>query len=466
MKFFLAGIKGTGMSHLYTFLTQTGNICEGCDVEEDFFTSALLKGAVIHPLDSHLPADTDVLIHSSAYDNHNLTCMREAQERKIPVLSYPGALAALTGQVPSYGVSGTHGKTTVCAVATHLIASAGFMGSSIYGSFPVGSDRTYAKGLKALVIEACEYRDHFLLYDLCGLVITNIAFDHPDWFPDIEAVRKSFEKRVLSLRQGGFVIFHSSLEKSAGSWSRMRPDLTFIMYGKGRYSVQEGFTGLTLDGVGFDAPDRNGDILSDYAAALLLASCVIVKSEGGIIDESTIHEKLLLLSPSASSFPGSVSRCERVAEEGGITFLCDYAHHPDEIRVAIDNVRKRYENRRIVLLFMPHTASRTSALMKEFTSALSLADAVFVQKVYASARDDESSRDLSHELIRNLEREMFRSLYPRIMHVGEVRSDDEAVSGLSSFLLSGDICITMGAGDNRKLIGAVVSAIRGHKGER
>ena len=115
---------------------------------------------------------------------------------------------------------------------------------------------------------------------------------------------------------------------------------------------------------------------------------------------------------------------------------------------------------------MPHTASRTSALMKEFTSALSLADAVFVQKVYASARDDESSRDLSHELVRNLEREMFRSLYPRIMHVGEVRSDDEAVSGLSSFLLSGDICITMGAGDNRKLIGAVVSALRGHKGER
>ena len=450
------------MSHLYSFLTQSGHRAEGCDRDGGFFTEKLLKDAVIHPLDCHLPQDIDTVVYSAAYENHPLTSMSEARRRGIPCYSYPSMLALLTGLYPSYGVSGTHGKTTVSAMTSHLLQSACFPASSIYGSFLCCSDRSYADGDRALVIEACEYRDHFLLYDLEGLVITNICFDHPDWFKSIADVRASFEKRVLSLKQGGFVICHASLEKSASGWKALRPDLDIIIYGKGRYSVSVNSSGLfELDGVYFESSDRNSEIISDYAAAMLLASSVMVKSDGASLTGETIHEKLSVLAHFVKSFPGSVSRSECVREEGGITFIADYAHHPDEIRTCIDNIRKKYEGRRIVVLFMPHTASRTKALMKEFVPSLALADAVFLQDVYTSARDDESDADLTGQLLKGLEREMFRTLYPRLMHASRVRSDAEAVNALSSFLQMGDICITMGAGDNRKLIEAVAEMIKG-----
>ncbi|MGN0907356.1 MAG: glutamate ligase domain-containing protein [Bullifex sp.] len=461
MRFFLAGIKGTGMSHLYSFLVQSGHTAQGCDIAEDFFTSPLLEDAVIYPLDCHLPEGTDLVVYSSAYEKHPLPSMKEALENGIPCLSYPEALSYLTRQFPSFGVSGTHGKTTVSAVTTHLLESIGFGASSIYGSFLKGRPCAFAGGTDALILEACEYRDHFLMYDLEGLVITNIAFDHPDWFKDIDQVRSAFEKRVLTIKQDGFVICHSSLEKLIGKWRSVRPDLTFVIYGKGRYSVHSHVTGgYEADGILFESPDRNAEILSNYMAAMLLAAAVMLKCEGKPLSDSSIHEKLSLIAPHVHSYPGRVSRSEYVREEAGITFIDDYAHHPDEIRVCIDNIRKRYPARRIVVLFMPHTASRTQALMKEFVSALSLADAVFLQDIYKSARDDSSSRDLTGELLKGLEKEMFRTLYPRLLHSSRVSSDEEAVTALSSFLLSGDICITMGAGDNRKLIAGI--AVRVH----
>ena len=155
------------------------------------------------------------------------------------------------------------------------------------------------------------------------------------------------------------------------------------------------------------------------------------------------------LLPFLSSFPGLAARGELVAEEGGVMYIDDYAHHPDEIKVALSNIAHKYGRHRLVVLFMPHTASRTKALLPRFVESLVGCDALFIQDAYASSRNDGGS---SLELYKAIDRRVFRSLYTRLGTVVHVKDDEMAVSVLSSFLEDGDILVTLGAGDNRRLI--------------
>ena len=145
--------------------------------------------------------------------------------------------------------------------------------------------------------------------------------------------------------------------------------------------------------------------------------------------------------------------------EGGVTYIDDYAHHPHEIKVCLDNLRRKYPGRRIIALFMPHTASRTRALMKDFVTVLSAFDALFIQNVYSSARSD-GGNEASLQLYKALEKKVFRTFYGRLNSVAYCDSDDDAVMRTASFLIPGDILVTLGAGDNRALIDRIASAGR------
>ena len=202
------------------------------------------------------------------------------------------------------------------------------------------------------------------------------------------------------------------------------------------------------------------EILYDHVAGLLACAALSAAIRGVDLDESSIAREADALIPLLSHFPGLTARGEVVLEEGGVTYVDDYAHHPDEMKVCIGNLRKRYPSRRLVVLFMPHTASRTKALMKDFVSVLSRCDAVFIQGVYASSRGDDDQSDESLRLFKALDRQVFRTFYGRLSSVFYRRSDDEAVESLSAFLEPGDVLVTLGAGDNRKLIGGIAQRRR------
>ena len=108
---------------------------------------------------------------------------------------------------------------------------------------------------------------------------------------------------------------------------------------------------------------------------------------------------------------------------------------------------------------MPHTASRTRALMKDFVTVLSAFDALFIQNVYSSARSD-GGNEASLQLYKALEKKVFRTFYGRLNSVAYCDSDDDAVMRTASFLIPGDVLVTLGAGDNRALIDRIASAGR------
>ena len=146
MKYYLVGIKGTGMSHLASYLALGGDHVEGEDVEEDFYTRDIISSFRIFPLGSPLPDDVDVLVYSTGYGKRPPRAVDEALSRGIDVLTYPQMLARLSRDRITVGVSGTHGKSTTCAVASYLAEKSALPAGSVYGSFLQHSHGTYHAG--------------------------------------------------------------------------------------------------------------------------------------------------------------------------------------------------------------------------------------------------------------------------------------------------------------------------------
>ncbi|AEV30972.1 UDP-N-acetylmuramate-alanine ligase [Sphaerochaeta pleomorpha str. Grapes] len=484
-KVYLVGIKGTGMASLAVLLHKTGANVSGCDSPEIFSTDTLLAENKIPVISgfsiSSLPSSTNIVIHSSAYQR-TLPILQEAERIGLEIYSYPEFLALLSKESDSYAVAGTHGKTTTTAVASYLLASLGFHDFpfySIYGSNLQGESSLPYQGSEVALFEACEYQDHFLSYSLRGALVTNVDFDHPDYFHDLAHVQESFEKFVVNIRPNGFLICCNDdpgSKKLAQYCRDRRPDITLMTYGfndNGPFWITknhwDGTYSLScLGGRYFVLPPLSEPLLDDYIGGAVLALAIMLDrpqvklylDDSQIISEEAIPSVAGMLTERLVSFPGCVGRSEVMLEEGGITYIDDYAHHPMEIKATIDMLHIKYPKRPLAVLFCPHTASRTKALLKDFVIALSLADKVVIQHSYASARNDtDLSEDPAILLEKALSTHIMRTYRCHLQTVSYAPDDKTAVSIMSVQLQPGDLCITMGAGNNR-LLGPEIAQAR------
>ncbi len=463
MRAYLVGIKGTGMAHLARLLVAMGYTVSGCDTAERFATDAVLEAAAIS-VDigfsaALLPFNCSLLIYSSAY-NSDLPIIAAATEQEIPCISYPAFVASLSERQRSWAVAGTHGKSSSCAIATHLLASesAGtFPFYSLYGSSLVGRDETPYWGSEHALFEACEYRDHFLFYTLYGVLVTSVDYDHVDYFSSPEAVAESFKALIDRIAPAGVLIYNSDESGAAalGNYAQAsRPDLKIIGYGEsatGAHQLARIEAGsYSLTGVpeplklGVDTPA----LVGNYLGALLLAN----EMQGGNT------QQLATLSAHLESFPGLVGRLELIDQVGQILCYDDYAHHPKEIVVTLSEVAARHPEHQRLVLFSPHTASRTSAFLQEFVEALQGADHIIIQPTYASARGDgaEQAADPAYLLYRKLSERLGR-------RVSWAAGEQQAVAEAAKRLQEPSVCITMGAGNNRSLAQAIALAMRSHR---
>jgi UDP-N-acetylmuramate--alanine ligase len=143
----------------------------------------------------------------------------------------------------------------------------------------------------------------------------------------------------------------------------------------------------------------------------------------------------------AESFPGTAGRLEELFTNNGIVYIDDYAHHPTEVAVALRTLQSRYGERRILTIFYPHTVSRTKAYFDGFVEALSGSDLLIVRPVYASARCDGSPAESA-----NLGRSLAESADGYF-----AQTEDAVIDIATELLLPGDVCVTMGAGNNNGL---------------
>lgn len=477
---YLVGIKGTGMAALAVLLSHGGEQVRGCDVAERFSTDQQLEDAGI-PVDvgfepDLLPADTTCVVYSSAYKS-DLPILEKGRALGVPVLDYNQFLARLTRRQDSYVVCGTHGKTT-CTAMTAFLLSQGkrkdYPFYAIYGSMLKGSHTMPDQGREAFLLEGCEYRDHFLSYQTRGALLTTCEWDHPDYFPSEKAYVESFRKFIDQIQSGGFLVIcvDGRHMKELADYASERNDLMVVRYGfsdRGMFSItREPELWFSLPALAdpFRLPVKSDEWICDMVGSSLFATCMLLDArkpklyldDGLLVTDEALVTVLGMMLRDIPGYPGTVGRMEVMADEGGVLYIDDYAHHPTQIKTVIEGLRARYPRRRIVVVFAPHTQSRTMALFDGFVKSLSLADAVIVQPTFASARGDGAlGDDSARELASALEKRMERHRFTRLGAVTLVKDDQEAASTAASWLMAGDILVTMGAGNNRFLTGGIIA---------
>lgn len=460
----MVGIKGTGMTALTQLLSSRGAVITGSDVKDVFYTDEILKSLSIEvtPFDElNIKDDIALVIYSAAYSFDSNVELKESLKKNIPHLSYPKALGEFSIHSYSCGVCGVHGKTTTTGMVGTILKELGLQASTLAGSSitSFGSSCVMLGGEKYFVAETCEYNRHFLNFHPKEIILTSIEEDHQDCYPTYESILTAFLTYIDSLPEMGKV-FYCEDDKGAREAVTLsfssRPDLRFIGYGEnaiGDYrlkinGIKEEKMHFSLSGFAgeFSLPIPGKYNALNATAAIALSLSLLQKEKG----EITI-EDLGVIRRAISKYTGAKRRFEFIGKANNIVFLDDYAHHPTAIKALLKGLKEFYPTRRIIADFMPHTYSRTAALLDEFSNSFNDADIVILHKVYASAREVYNGGINGKTLF-----EKTKKNKKGVYFFSEVL---EAKDFVLKTLKEGDLFITIGAGDNWQLGKEVLSGL-------
>ena len=364
------GIKGSGMSALAQILHDMGYEVQGSDVGKYFFTQKALEDSKIKILPfqrENIKPGMTVIAGNAFSDTHEE--IEEAVSQGIPVVRYHAFLGEFMKNFVSIGVTGSHGKTSTTGLLAHVMRGAEPT------SFLIGDGTGRGdKDAAYFVFEACEYRRHFLSYFPDYAIMTNIDFDHPDYFANVEDVFQAFQEMAMQVNKA--IIAFGDDEQL----QRMQADVPVLFYGFGEGNdFQARNIEKSTSGTKFDVFVRNNfyaafEIPSYGDHNILNALSVIALCHYEEIDTLVLQEYLL-------SFEG-VKR--RFAEKklGNQVLVDDYAHHPVEIKATINAARQKYPDKPIVAVFQPHTFTRTKTFLDEFGESLGEADKVYLCDIF------------------------------------------------------------------------------------
>lgn len=416
------GIKGSGMSALALILHEEGYNVQGSDVSKYFFTQQPLeeKNIPIFVFDADNIKEGQVIIAGNAFPDTHEEIVR-AKELGLEVIRYHDFIGEKIKHYTSVAVTGSHGKTTTTGLLSHVVSN---METT---SYLIGDGTGHGiEDAEYFVLEACEYRRHFLAYQADYSIITNIDFDHPDYYKSIEDVAEAFDTFALQTKKHVIACGDDPLLR------KMKSKVPVTYYGlEDGNDVQARNIVKNTEGSTFDAY-IDGEFYHEFSIPSYgdhniqnsLSVIAFAYHEG--LDKDEVAENL-------SNFEGVKRRfSEKVISDTVI--IDDYAHHPAEISATIDAARQKYPERDIVAVFQPHTFTRTVALLSEFAESLSKADSVYLSEIFTSAREKEGKVNI-------------KDLFDKIENAKDVL----AVEDVSPLLdHRGDVVVFMGAGDIQK----------------
>jgi UDP-N-acetylmuramate--alanine ligase len=281
------------------------------------------------------------------------------------------------------------------------------------------------------VVEADEYDYSFLWLRPTIAIVTNIEHDHPDIFPDLEAVIDAFQRFVNGIRSGGTLVLSADDPGCRSLLDRLDRDRSYrvVTFGvdAGDWRIARQSDAATQ----VVAPDGRMFALRLAVPGrhnLLNALAVLAAAEGLAVETET-------LVPGLEAFGGVSRRFEALLDTSELSVISDYAHHPTEVAATISAARERYRQRRLLAIFQPHTYSRTAALLEEFATALDAADEVVLAEIYRS-RETESLGVSSKSVAERMTRPPTLAGTP-----------EEAARAALRLKRPGDVVLVMGAGD-------------------
>jgi UDP-N-acetylmuramate--alanine ligase len=432
---YMIGIKGTGMSSLAVLLKKMGYEVTGSDSSEKFFTETQLQSNDIPYYDgfdsAHLKPKPDLIVVSTAYNERNPE-FSEAKLLQIPMISYPEAVGEISKTLTSVAVCGSHGKTTTTSMLGAIMETS-HETITLTGTVAEGLNTKMDKP-KFFIFEADEYQNKFQYYGPANVILTNIDFDHPDYFTDLKHYKKTFQDFLTrTLDTQGYVLYNHD-DALAREMMNSRAE-SYGFDAESTYLI----TDVSDDLAGYIIKKDNNELLkirlSVYGNHNILnsAAAAIMALHLGIPPDQ-IQQALAL-------FTGVKRRMEIIPSENYI-IIDDYGHHPTEIIATLHAIRNKYKDAQIVTVFHPHTFTRTKALLKEFGAAFKDSDLTLVLDIYPSAREITGTIDT---------KEVVAEIKKNGSNVIHTPSIPEAAEYIKKNVKKGSVILTIGAGDVWKL---------------
>ena len=377
-KYHFIGIKGSGMSSLAQIAYDMGHEVQGSDEETYFFTQEKLEQRNI-PMYGYnvenIKEGFEVIL-GNAFDETHIE-YRAAEELGLKIYTYAQFLGKLLDEIPSIAVTGAHGKTTTSTMVSNIFKH------NFITSYLIGDGTGHGeKNSDYIVAEACEYYRHFLAYHPNYAVVTNIDFDHPDYFNDEHDMFDAFQSFVNQVKDTVVICGDDRLA------SQLKPSTAKVVtygFNEGNdYQIKNVKT--TSENSEFDVY-KNSELLGTFTMAVFglhdisNATSAIALADICGLSTDEIQQSL-----------GSYHHAERRFTEhkvGTNIVVDDYAHHPSEIKATIDSARRKYSDKQIIAIFQPHTYTRTAKFLNEFGESLLTADKVFLCPIFASVREKE-----------------------------------------------------------------------------
>ena len=377
-KYHFIGIKGSGMSSLAQIAYDMGHEVQGSDEETYFFTQEKLEQRNI-PMYGYnvenIKEGFEVIL-GNAFDETHIE-YRAAKELGLKIYTYAQFLGKLLDEIPSIAVTGAHGKTTTSTMVSNIFKH------NFVTSYLIGDGTGHGeKNSDYIVAEACEYYRHFLAYHPNYAIVTNIDFDHPDYFNDEHDMFDAFQSFVNQVKDTIVICGDDRLA------SQLKPSTAKVVtygFNEGNdYQIKNVKT--TSENSEFDVY-KNSELLGTFTMAVFglhdisNATSAIALADICGLSADEIQQSL-----------GSYHHAERRFTEhkvGTNVVVDDYAHHPSEIKATIDSARRKYSDKQIIAIFQPHTYTRTAKFLNEFAESLLTADKVFLCPIFASVREKE-----------------------------------------------------------------------------
>jgi UDP-N-acetylmuramate--alanine ligase len=376
------------MSALVRFFVHEGKNVSGSDRAESIITEKLRKLGVelfFTQQASNITPDIDMVVYTEAMEADHEE-MVAARALGVPMMNYFAALGSMANEYYLIAVSGTHGKTTTTAMLADVFEDAGLDPTVIVGSLRSKTGSNFRPGKsKYAIVEACEYKRDFLHLKPDILVITNLEFEHVDYYKDLDDVERAFHEIASIVPENGFIVADTS-----------QPSIKRVMEGvKANIVDYRSEIDLSLD---LKQPGMHNILNAAVARA-------VGKLVG--IDAADVNKSL-------ENFAGTWRRFEYkgdfVNDFGKVPVYDDYGHHPTEVKVTIAGMREKYPNRHLTVVFQSHTYTRTREFFKEFVDVLAKADRVIMLPIYPARKEDVSGVS-SEQLVEAINKAGTEALY-------------------------------------------------------
>lgn len=440
---FFLGAGGIGMSALVRYFMMLGKVVAGYDRTPSTITGGLAESGVEIIFEENpekMPqafanSVKTLVIYTPAIKSHNkLYAFFAANHYKM--LKRAEVLGHISLKYKTIAVAGTHGKTSISSLTAHLLFQSSVGCTGILGGIAKNYDSNflYRKEAKWLVTEADEFDRSFLNLHPDFAVITSTDADHLDVYGNHEGLKESFAGFASQVKNDGLLLIKYGVTLPAKATAGKQ--VFFYAYNDIKANVYAAGIKFGKEMMSFDLVAQGRIITS-----LEMANTGFINIENAVaaafialkagVSEKEIRDGL-------RSFTGVKRRFDRRFSKGGVVFIDDYAHHPEEIKALISSIRTSYTGKKITAVFQPHLFSRTKDFATGFAQSLEAIDHIILLDIYPAREEP-------------LENVSSRLIFDQIKNPKKVLLNKEDLPGYledKSF----DILLTIGAGDIDRLV--------------